>query len=65
MVSLAIGSNFAKKLTLFNPFTECFTIPESKKEGKDSYTGKILMSKAKINKIKPKTDNFSHDKITA
>ena len=65
MVSLAIGSNFAKKLTLFNPFTECFTFTESEKEGNDSYTGWILVSKAKINKFKPNTDNFSSEKITA
>ena len=53
VVSLAIGSDFAKKLTLFNPEFECFIFPEKEKEFNDRYTGRILVDKARINKPKP------------
>ena len=46
---MAIGSDFEKKLTTFYPSFEYFIFPESEKETNESYTGRILVDKAKIN----------------
>ena len=50
---MAIGSDFVKKLTLYDPHYDCFIFPEPEKEANDSYTGRILVDKARINKPKP------------
>ena len=53
VVSMAIGSDFAKKLTLFDPHFNYFIFPEQEKEANDKYSGRILVDKARINKPKP------------